>query len=51
MGRFVLAVMAVVVWVAVASNGYAIPEGLGDKLWLVALFPAVYILAMGLLSD
>ena len=51
MGRLALAVMAIVVWIAAASNGYAVPDALGDKLWLVALFPAIYILGLGLLSD
>ena len=51
MGRFVLALMAIVVWIAAASSGYAVPDAISDRLWLVALFPAVYILALGLLSD
>ena len=51
MGRLALVFMAVVVWIAFAGNGYTVPDGLSDKLWLVALFPAVYILGVGLLGD
>ena len=51
MGRLALAAMAVFAFIGIASNGYSVPEGLSDKLWLVALFPAVYILGVGLLGD
>ncbi|MEZ5818275.1 MAG: hypothetical protein R3D44_14440 [Hyphomicrobiaceae bacterium] len=51
MARLALAVMAFTVWVIVANNGYAVPEGLEDKIWLVAAFPAVYILCISLLKE
>lgn len=51
MGRFVLVVMGVLGWIVLANNGYAVPDGLADKLWLVALFPAVYIFGLYLLGD
>lgn len=51
MGRLALAVMAGGVWMAWAKNDYSVPYGLEDKLWLVALFPAVYILCITLLRE
>lgn len=51
MGRLALVFMAVVLWIGFAWNGYTVPDGLTDKMWLVALFPAVYILGVGLLGD
>lgn len=51
MGRLALAVMAGVAWMVWAGNGYSVPYGLEDKLWLVALFPAVYILCISLLRE
>jgi hypothetical protein len=51
MGRFALAVMAVIALIAAANSGYSLPDGLNDKLWLVALFPAVYVLGLGLLGE
>ncbi|MGE3918757.1 MAG: hypothetical protein AB7F78_23965 [Hyphomicrobiaceae bacterium] len=51
MGRFVLVVMGLLAWIAVANSGYALPAALDDKLWLVGLFPAVYILGLMLIGD
>ena len=51
MARLALAVMAIGVWLVFAQNGYSVPYGLEDKLWLVALFPIVYILCIGLLRE
>ncbi|MGE0699259.1 MAG: hypothetical protein AB7O57_09215 [Hyphomicrobiaceae bacterium] len=51
MGRVALAVMAVLIYAIVANNGFSTPEGLEDKIWLVAIFPAVYILGLGLLRE
>ncbi len=51
MGRFALVVMGVIAWIALANSGYALPSGLDDKLWLVGLFPAVYILGLTLIGD
>ncbi len=51
MARLALALMAVGGWMVWVNNGYSIPYGLEDKLWLVALFPAVYILCISLLRE
>jgi hypothetical protein len=51
MGRFALVVMAVLAWIALAKNGYSLPSGLDDRLWLVGLFPGVYILGLWLIGD
>lgn len=51
MGRFALIVMGVVAWIALANGGYSLPASLDDKLWLVALFPGVYVLGLTLLGE
>jgi len=51
MTRVTLALMAVVVWVALAQNNYSVPPGLEDHLWLVLLLPAVYLLCISLLRE
>lgn len=51
MARVALVVMAVSVWIGLAKNAYVVPDALTDHLWLVAMFPAVYILGISLLRE
>jgi len=51
MGRFALLVMGALVWIVLAKHGYSVPEVFAEKLWLVALFPAVYAFGLYLLGD
>jgi len=51
MARLALAFMAAMVCYGIANNGFAVPDALEDKLWLVAIFPAVYLLGVSLLKD
>ncbi|MGE0768729.1 MAG: hypothetical protein AB7L90_19960 [Hyphomicrobiaceae bacterium] len=51
MARLALALMAVGAYIVLANNEFSIPYELRDKLWLVALFPAVYLLCVGLLRE
>jgi len=51
MARLALAAMAGGAWMVWADNGYSVPYGLEDKIWLVALLPAVYILCISLLRE
>lgn len=46
-----LAVMAIGAWIILANNDFSVPEDLEDKLWLVALLPAVYLLSVVLLRE
>jgi hypothetical protein len=51
MGHFALAVMAVLAWFAASNTGFVPPDALSDRLWLVGLFPAVYLLGLTLIGD
>ena len=51
MGRFALFVVALAVGITVLNPEMVDLEPFRDKFWLVALFPAVYILGFGLLRD
>ena len=48
-----IAVLALIIAAGLiaANSDTVFVEGLRDKLWLVALFPAVYILGIVVLSD
>ncbi len=51
MGHFALVVVALVLGFGIANPELVDLEPLRDKFWLVALFPAVYLLGVGLLKD
>ena len=51
MGQLALLVIALVIGITIANPELVDLEPLRDKFWLVALFPAVYMLGVGLLRD
>lgn len=51
MGRLALLGLIAIAVVMVGNDGLPTLHGLEDKFWLVALFPAVYILGYVLLKD
>ncbi|MBS0242662.1 MAG: hypothetical protein JSS20_10830 [Proteobacteria bacterium] len=51
MGRIAFALFALVLGFTFLNKGLPFPDDLSDKMWLVALFPAVYVLGYALLAD
>jgi hypothetical protein len=49
--RLAFAIMAIGVGIVLVNNDFSVPYELRDKLWLVALFPSVYLLCVGLLPE